>query len=178
MILSDATILTHLRDGYIGCTPWDASHVQPASLEVHLAWTGDDEADPEGDGLLLLPGDFILAHTIETVRLPPGIGAQLSGKSSLGRLGLQVHATAGWIDPGFEGQIVFELKNLNITKSIYLEYGQAIAQLVFHLLDQPAKHPYGHPQNNNHYQHQRGTRYSYLDNSRPRDYVYLRQQPD
>lgn len=178
MILSDTTILRHIRSGHIGCTPWYPAHVQPASLEVHLAWAWDDEAAPEGDGLLLLPGDFILAHTIETVCLPPGIGAQLSGKSSLGRLGLQVHATAGWIDPGFEGQIVFELKNLNITKSIYLEYGQAIAQLVFHALDEPAARPYGHPDNGNHYQHQRGTRYSYLDTTRNPDHVYLRQQPD
>lgn len=160
MILNDAAIASAVRLGRIGVQGYHGTRaVQPASLEVHLDWT-----DAPMDGQLELPpGAFLLAHTLETVTLPADIAAQLSGKSSLGRLGLLVHATAGWIDPGFNGQIVLELKNLHHDKTITLRMGQPVAQLIFHQLTAPARRPYGHDDLGSHYQGQRGTTPSYLE---------------
>jgi dCTP deaminase len=105
--------------------------------------------------ICIAPDEFMLGHTVETVTIPNDVCAQVNGKSSLGRIGLQVHATAGFIDPGFEGQITLELKNMS-KQSIWLQPGMRIAQLVFFYTDRPVKRPYGHPDLNSHYQNQVG----------------------
>lgn len=96
-----------------------------------------------------------LASTKETITLGPGYAAQIGGKSSLGRLGLTVHQTAGFIDPGFHGQITLELVNLG-SRPIVLTEGMRIAQLTIWTLDQPAERPYGHAALGSHYQGQHG----------------------
>ena len=151
MILGDADIRFFLKINEIHVDPAPADKdIQPASLELHI------------DGFIdLHPGEFALAHTIQVVTLGSRVAGHLSGKSSLGRLGLDVHATAGWIDPGFSGQIVLELYNKS-KSTISLVNGQAIGQLVFHELRSPAQRIYGHPDLGNHYQYQRGTIGSHL----------------
>lgn len=164
MILSDRGIQARLSAGTITVCPRpNSSALQPASLELSLSWVDDDGQTAVGgeDFLALPPNGFRLAHTVETVTLPDSIAAQLTGKSSLGRLGLMVHCIAGYIDPGFDGQIVLELKNLS-SHWIVLKAGQRVAQLVFHLLDQPVERLYGHPELGSHYQHQYGDRVSHL----------------
>lgn len=151
MILSDQDIRFFMRVGKIAVDP--APHdvdIQPASLEVHL------EHDYS-----LKPGEFRLANTIQTITVHRDLAAQLTGKSSLGRLGLQVHATAGFIDPGFSGQIVLELANLS-DQVIELRHQQAIGQLIFHELRTPSIRSYGHPALESHYQGQKGITPSYL----------------
>lgn len=173
MILSDQDIYAELLDGGLSVEPPSPlSAFQPASLEVHLGdaatahgWYPDqygDVAPPET--WWLQPNEFALACTVETVVLPSHLCAQVNGKSSLGRLGLLVHATAGFIDPGFQGQITLELKNLG-NHAIPLHRDQPIAQLVFHRLSSPAQRPYGHPELSSHYQHQTGIRPSYMTGS-------------
>lgn len=152
MILSDRDIQLFIDLGHIGVDPLPPHRaLQPASLEVHL----DQEA-------WLAPGEFLLANTAETVTLGANVAANLTGKSSLGRMGLAVHITAGYIDPGFSGQIVLELKNLG-EKELILDKGTPIAQLVFHELRTAAARPYGHPDLGSHYQNQTGPTRSYLD---------------
>lgn len=151
MILGDSDIRFLLRSGAIIVTPEPKDQdFQPASLEMHL----------EGD-YLLDPGQFELANTMQTITLANSIAAQLTGKSSLGRLGLDIHATAGFIDPGFTGQIVLELYNKS-QQPIVLRDGQAIGQLVFHRLLTSAVRPYGHPGLGSHYQYQVGVTPSHL----------------
>lgn len=157
VILSDRDIKALIAWDQIRVIPLPPpSAYQPASLEVHLAegvWLAACGRD-----------DFRLSHTVETVTLPSHFCAQLNGKSSLGRLGLLVHATAGFIDPGFSGQITLELKNLS-SRPLQLVEGMPIAQLVFHGLSSPAERPYGHPELGSHYQGQAGTTKSYMDPS-------------
>lgn len=186
MILADAAI-AHLADtGVLRIDPYDPALIQPSSLDVRLGTqfqvrrnnhaTHIDPLDPpagltehltiaNGDTFVLHPGEFALGHTVETVRLPADLVATVNGKSSLGRHGLLVHATAGYIDPGFDGQIVFELANVN-TLPIVLHPGMKIAQLVFHRMDQPAQRPYGHPELGSKYQHQRGAQGSRYEHNR------------
>lgn len=138
------------------------SAFQPASLEVHLA--EEVFLGAEGDDRFLgntAMASFKLSHTVEHVTMPKHLCAQLNGKSTLGRLGLLVHATAGFIDPGFTGQITLELKNLS-AKALLLDAGMPIAQLVFHRLTSPPQRPYGHPELGSHYQGQVGTTPSFL----------------
>lgn len=181
MILCDVDIAAALAEGSIVVDPLTQGSIQPASLELHLAeevvlapqgqsWQAVDhplnvvmdyESTPEG-GRRLLVADFQLGHTVEVVKICDGLAAQVNGKSSLGRLGLLVHATAGFVDPGFTGQLTLELKNLT-RHTMRLRAGMAIAQLVFHKLTQPAQRPYGHPDNVNHYQGQRGATKSVVD---------------
>lgn len=167
MIYSDADIRWGRDNGDFTIHPWLDSAVQPASYEVGLTWDGGGTTgDPNhhASQLTLRPGEFRLAHTIEFVFLSNRVCAQLTGKSSLGRLGLLVHATAGFIDPGFRGVIVLELKNLS-EHDIGLHHGQPVAQLVFHALRSEAERPYGTPGLGSHYQDQTGDRRSYLDYS-------------
>ena len=103
-------------------------------------------------GYTLQPGGFVLAETAETLRLPPDLAARVEGKSSLGRLGLVVHMTAGYIDPGFYGVVTLEICNLNPVHPIVLRPGMAIAQVAFTVLTAPVRHLYG--ERGNHYQHQ------------------------
>lgn len=177
MILSDRGIQAAINDGGISVTgPRPArTLVQPASVELTLSkdvailsqhpqneepvdavtpkgwyryWTLD-RANP------IRPLELWLASTRETITLGPGYAAQVGGKSSLGRIGLTVHQTSGFIDPGFHGQITLELFNTG-GRPILLTEGMRIAQLTIWTLDQPAERPYGHPALGSHYQHQQG----------------------
>lgn len=152
MILNDQSIAEAFHTARLAIVPWHLDHLQPASYEVHL-----------GEPVTLEPGGFRLSHTAEVINLNPEapICAQLHGKSSLGRIGLLVHATAGFIDPGFCGQLTLELKNLT-DEWIFLDEWQAVGQLVFHQMPAPANRPYGHPELGSHYQGQTGTTPSYL----------------
>ena len=173
-VLSDGTIRRLVEDGRIKIDPWDEALVQPASVDLRL---GDsfrvfhnhrapaiDLRDPPqhlteevkvtGDEPFVIhPGEFALGRTMEWVELPDDIVARIEGKSSLGRLGLIVHATAGFCDPGWKGTLTLELANLTRVP-ILLYHGLAIAQLSFMALDAPAERPYGHEELGSHYQGQ------------------------
>lgn len=151
MILSDLSIREAVEDGIIGIDPPPRDRdYQPASLEVHIA-----------EGILLDAWEFQLAHTRQWIEVPIHLSCQLTGKSSWARRGLIVHTTAGWIDPGFRGQITLELVNLS-RQPLKLEAGDPIAQLVFQWLDRPAERPYGSPELGSHYQGQMGTTPSWM----------------
>jgi dCTP deaminase len=174
-VLSDGTIRELVEAGRIGIDPWDPALVQPASVDLRL---GDsfrvfhnhrasaiDLRDPpsglteevvlEGDeSFVIHPGEFCLGRTLEWVELPDDIVARIEGKSSIGRLGLIVHATAGFCDPGWKGTLTLELNNLTRVP-IKLYAGLLIAQLSFMGLDRPAQRPYGSPELGSHYQGQR-----------------------
>ena len=115
----------------------------------------EEESFDELKPFVLHPGEFALGHTAEVVGCPDDIVGVVNGKSSLGRLGLQVHATAGFIDPGFKGTVVLELSNVS-NLPILLRTGMKVAQLVFQRLDKPAERPYGHPDLKSKYQGQTG----------------------
>jgi len=129
--------------GDIGCDPLPTEEqIQPASLDVRLGnefaeLARGDEFKFEREKLTLKPGVRYLGHTKEIIDLPNDIAAQLAGRSSIGRRGVIVHKTAGWIDPGFKGQITLELMNLG-DGEVVLEEGERIGQLVFSKLDQPS----------------------------------------
>lgn len=112
-------------DRYFGLVPSWKSHTTGHTI-------------PHGTGLKLRPGDFILACTRETIRLSPCFAARVEGKSSLGRLGVAVHITAGFIDPGFEGQITLEIANLS-PANVILHVGMPIAQIVFEPVTPPER---------------------------------------
>lgn len=186
MILSDATLREYLGSGYIHLEPYDPDLVQPASVDVRLGTEFrvmrnsrithidpfveqtklmDTVSVPEGEPFVLHPGEFALGHTSEVVGCPDDIVGVVNGKSSLGRLGIQVHATAGFIDPGFRGTVVLELSNVS-NLPILLRPGMKIAQLVFQKLDRKAERPYGHPDLKSKYQGQQGaTASKYNQNS-------------
>lgn len=163
MLLSDRDINAELASGRIALTPSEASMVQPSSVDVRLdryfrlfdnhkyAVIDPAEEQPEltrlievdpAEGFILHPGEFVLGSTFEKVGLPDDIAARLEGKSSLGRLGLLTHSTAGFIDPGFEGHVTLELSNV-ATLPIRLWPGMKIGQLCFFRLSSPAERPYG-----------------------------------
>jgi dCTP deaminase len=170
-VLSDGTIRRLVEEGRLVIKPWDADMVQPASVDLRL---GDsfrvfhnhrahaiDLADPpegltelitvgDGESFVIHPGEFCLGRTQEWVELPNDLVARIEGKSSLGRLGLIVHATAGFVDPGFAGTLTLEITNLTRVP-IVLWPGKAIAQLSLMALDRPAERPYGHPDLGSHY---------------------------
>jgi dCTP deaminase len=175
-VLSDGTIRRLVEDGRIKIDPWDESLVQPASVDLRLGdsfrvfhnhrTSSIDLRDPPqhlteevkvtGDEPFVIhPGEFALGRTLEWVELPDDIVARIEGKSSLGRLGLIVHATAGFCDPGWKGTLTLELANLTRVP-ILLYHGLAIAQLSFMALDAPAERPYGHEELGSHYQGQVG----------------------
>jgi len=182
MLLSDRAIEETIAKGRIGITfpgGKPATHaprtIQPASVDVHLSnvfrvFSDDvEEIDPrdlpdnltsevtvpEGWSYLLPPGAFVLGSTVESVKLSAGYAAELSGRSSMARLGILVHATAGFVDPGFSGTITFEIKNIN-TKPVHLWPGDRIAQLLFFRLSSDAARPYGHKGLGSRYQGQTG----------------------
>jgi dCTP deaminase len=115
----------------------------PTNLTEHVQ-VGPDES------FVIHPGEFVLGRTEEWVELPDDLVARIEGKSSLGRLGLIVHATAGFVDPGFKGTLTLEITNLTRVP-IVLWPGKPIAQLSFMTLDRPAEKPYGHPDLGSHY---------------------------
>ena len=188
MILSDGTIRRLLAEGRIAIEPMDLTLVQPASVDVRLGdrflvfrrhtttdidpWQTNDNlmepvTVPEGQPFILHPGEFVLGTTHERLTLPDDVVARIEGKSSLGRLGLLIHATAGFIDPGWtNGQITLELSNV-APLPIRLWPGMKIAQLSFIQMDAPAERPYGHPELGSKYQGQSGPVASkYRDNRR------------
>nr|WP_202886044.1 dCTP deaminase [Kribbella sandramycini] len=175
-MLSDRDILAELDAKRVQLDPFDAAMVQPSSVDVRLdrffrvfenhKYPHIDPAEeqpdltrmvePEGeDPFILHPGEFVLGSTYELVTLPDDVAARLEGKSSLGRLGLLTHSTAGFIDPGFSGHVTLELSNV-ATLPIKLWPGMKIGQLCFFRLSSPAEHPYGSAKYGSRYQGQRG----------------------
>jgi dCTP deaminase len=170
-VLSDGTIRRLVAEGRVRIDPFDDTMVQPASVDLRLGTsfrvfhnhriTAIDLADPprnltehvevdDDESFVIHPGEFVLGRTQEHVELPDDVVARIEGKSSLGRLGLIVHATAGFVDPGFKGTLTLEITNLTRVP-IILWPGKPIAQLSFMALDQPAERPYGHPDLGSHY---------------------------
>ncbi|WP_110240218.1 dCTP deaminase [Nocardioides gilvus] len=176
MLLSDRDISAELDAGRIGINPWEPEMLQPSSIDIrldrffrvfenhrypHIDPAADQSdltriVEPEGDEAFILhPGEFVLGSTYEVCSLPDDIAARVEGKSSLGRLGLLTHATAGFVDPGFSGHVTLELANV-ATLPIKLYPGMKIGQLCFFRLSSPAEHPYGSAKYGSRYQGQRG----------------------
>lgn len=165
MILSDRTLFKMLEAGALSITPLDKEQVQPASVDIRLGNTFSIVEDLSTgvitlkdevryktintDTYILLPGQFVLATTMEYVSLPDNLTAFVEGRSSLGRLGLFIQ-NAGWVDPGFQGEITLELFNANRC-AIELKAGRRVGQLVFAEMDDTALKPY-----NGKYQGQKG----------------------
>ncbi|MBR6459218.1 MAG: dCTP deaminase [Actinomycetaceae bacterium] len=176
MLLSDRDIRKYVERGSIALEPWNPAMIQPSSIDVHLdrffrlfdnhkypvidpAVEQDEltrlvEVEPDGE-FVLHPGEFVLGSLYEVVTLGADVAARLEGKSSLGRLGLLTHSTAGFIDPGFSGHVTLELSNTS-TLPIKLYPGMKIGQLCFFELSSPAEYPYGRAEAGSHYQGQRG----------------------
>lgn len=176
MLLSDRDIRAELESKRVILDPYDETMVQPSSVDVRIdryfrlfdnhkyPVIDPAEEQPEltrlvevasEEPFVLHPGEFVLASTYETVTLPDDVAARLEGKSSLGRLGLLTHSTAGFIDPGFSGHVTLELSNV-ATLPIKLWPGMKIGQLCFFRLSSPAEHPYGSQLAGSRYQGQRG----------------------
>ncbi|WP_026924388.1 dCTP deaminase [Glycomyces arizonensis] len=176
MLLSDRDIADAVKNGRLGLDPFEPELVQPSSVDVRLdrrfrvfnnqKYTHIDPSerqdeltapvDVAGDQPFVLhPGEFVLASTLEIVTLPDDLAARLEGKSSLGRLGLLTHSTAGFIDPGFSGHVTLELSNV-ANLPITLWPGMKIGQLCVFQLSSPAEHPYGSEVTASRYQGQRG----------------------
>jgi dCTP deaminase len=176
MVLSDRTIRQLLHEGRIGIEPYEEELLQPSSVDVRVDrlfrvfrnsrypfidvkqemedLTELVEVDSD-EAFILHPGEFVLGSTLERITLPDDLVARLEGKSSLGRLGLLIHSTAGFIDPGWDGHVTLELSNVaNLPITIY--YGMKIGQLSFVQLSEPAEHPYGSGQLGSKYQGQVG----------------------
>mgnify|MGYP001827524823 CR=1 FL=1 len=182
MIFSDRTIKEAIADGRITIDPYDETMVQPSSVDLrcdpnfrvfenhkypvidpkapHADLTTGVTATTE-DPFILHPGEFVLGSTLEIEGLADDIVARLEGKSSLGRLGLLIHSTAGFIDPGFQGQVTLELSNVaNLPIAIYP--GMKIGQISFYQMTTPADVPYGSPELGSKYQGHRGPRASQM----------------
>ncbi len=176
MLLSDRDLLTEIDNKRVAVEPFDLEMIQPSSIDVRLdrmfrvfdnhKYPHIDPSieqvdltrlvEPEGDSPFILhPGEFVLGSTLEVVSLPDDLAGRLEGKSSLGRLGLLTHSTAGFIDPGFSGHITLELSNV-ATLPIKLFPGMKIGQLCIFRLSSPADHPYGSDKYGSRYQGQRG----------------------
>ncbi len=176
MLLSDRDLRTELDSGRVVLDPYDPGLIQPSSIDVRLdslfrvfenhRYAHIDPAQeqpdltrevaaPDGEAFILHPGEFVLGATLERVTLPDDLAARLEGKSSLGRLGLLTHSTAGFIDPGFDGHVTLELSNV-ATLPIKLWPGMKVGQLCFFRLSSPAEKPYGHGASGSKYQGQRG----------------------
>ena len=175
MVLSDRDIRAAIASGRIGIDPFDPSCVQPASLDIRLDHRFRvfrshrkafiDLAGPLDDltelvevkdtPFILHPGEFVLGSTRERIRLADDLVSRVEGKSSLGRLGLLIHSTAGFIDPAWDGCITLELSNVN-TLPITLYPGMRVGQLSFFELTSPAERPYGSAGLGSHYQGQSG----------------------
>ena len=190
MILSDRDILARLAKGDLVVDPLDDPdlQVQPASIDLrlgdeflvfrhpHIAYIDPRSSDladyterlviEEGGVFVLHPGEFVLGTTRERVRIPPDLVAKVEGRSSLGRLAVVVHATAGFVDPGFEGHITLELSNLGRVP-VALHPGMRVSQIALHAMTTPADRPYGHPSRGSKYQGQRGPVASRITQDRP-----------
>ena len=192
MILSDRDIRERLARGDLVVDPLDDPdvQVQPASIDLrlgneflafrnpHIPFLDTRGAGvegyteriviPEGEKFILHPGEFVLGTTLERVRIPDDLVAKVEGRSSLGRLAVVVHATAGFVDPGFEGHITLELSNLGRVP-VALHPGMRVSQIALHQMTSPAERPYGHPTRNSKYQGQRGPVASRIARETPRD---------
>ena len=176
MLLSDRDILSYVDSGRVRLEPWDRQMIQPSSVDGHLDRffrlfnnhrypVIDPTADqseltrlvdvPAQGSFVLHPGEFVLGSTYETVTLADDVAARLEGKSSLGRLGLLTHSTAGFIDPGFSGHVTLELSN-TATLPIILYPGMKVGQLCFFQLSSAADKPYGSGASGSRSQGQRG----------------------
>jgi dCTP deaminase len=176
VVLSDRTIRRLLDEGRIEIDPLDEGLIQPSSVDVRVdryfrvfhnaRYAFIDVKEPQEDltelvevdeatPFILHPGEFVLGSTLERIRLPDDLVARLEGKSSLGRLGLLIHSTAGFIDPGWNGHVTLELSNVaNLPITIY--HGMKIGQLSFVQMTEPAETPYGAGVLGSKYQGQRG----------------------
>ena len=163
MVLSDRTISRLIGEGRIGIDPYDEALPQPSSVDVRVdklfrvfhnaRYPYIDVKQPQEEltelveideerAFILHPGEFVLGSTLERVRLPDDLVARLEGKSSLGRLGLLIHSTAGFIDPGWDGHVTLELSNV-ATLPITIYPGMKIGQISFMQMTEPAANPYG-----------------------------------
>ena len=176
MLLSDRDIRSEIQSGRVAVEPFDEAMIQPSSVDVRLdkffrvfenhkysvidpsieqAELTREVIAEDDEAFILHPGEFVLASTYEVITLPDDIAGRLEGKSSLGRLGLLTHSTAGFIDPGFSGHITLELSNVaNLPVKLYP--GMKICQLCLIKLSSPAEHPYGSAVYASRYQGQRG----------------------
>jgi dCTP deaminase len=187
MVLSDGDIRKAIANGDIGIEPYAEDNVQPSSVDLHVdryfrifnnhRYRVIDVKEPmegltelievvEGESFILHPGEFVLGSTVERVRLATDLVARLEGKSSLGRLGLLIHSTAGFVDAGFAGHLTLELSNVaNLPITIYP--GMKIGQISFFRLSSEAENPYGSGRIGSKYQGQRGpTPSRYFENFR------------
>jgi dCTP deaminase len=176
MLMSDRDIRASIEAGQIGLEPLEMGLLQPSSFDVRLdrffrlfdnhKYPFIDPAEQQDDltrlievapdeAFILHPGEFVLGSTFEFVTLPNDIAARLEGKSSLGRLGLLTHSTAGFVDPGFKGHVTLELSN-TATLPIKLWPGMKIGQLCFFKLTSASEFPYGSDKYSSRYQGQRG----------------------
>ena len=176
MVLSDQAIRRLIESGRIRIDPYDPALMQPSSLDVRVDRLFrvfrnsrypyiDVKAEQEeltelvevdgAEPFILHPGEFVLGSTLERVGLPDDLVARLEGKSSLGRLGLLIHSTAGYVDPGWDGHITLELSNVN-SIPITLYPGMRVGQLSFFPLSSAAERPYGSPELGSSYQGQTG----------------------
>lgn len=187
MILSDRTLREQIAAGHILIEPFDDTLVQPSSIDVrisklfrvfrnHTAGVIDVKLDtrdmtelveiPDDGVFMLHPGEFVLGSTLERIAVPEDLVARIEGKSSLGRLGLLIHSTAGFIDAGFDGHVTLELANV-ASLPITLYPGMKIGQVSFMQMTTPAEHPYGAGAKGSKYQGQRGpTPSRYFENFR------------
>jgi dCTP deaminase len=176
VILSDRTIMEEIKAGRIVIEPFDESAVQPSSVDLRVdryfrVFRNDTTPfiDPkvpqedltelvevsEGARFILHPGELVLASTYERIAIAHDLAARLDGKSSLGRMGLLIHSTAGWADAGWDGHLTLELSNVaNLPIAIYP--GMKIGQISFLRMTTPAQHPYGSEGTGSKYQGQRG----------------------
>ena len=176
MLLSDRDIRSEIQSGRVAVEPFDEAMIQPSSVDVRLdkffrvfenhkysvidpsieqAELTREVIAEDDEAFILHPGEFVLASTYEVITLPDDIAGRLEGKSSLGRLGLLTHSTAGFIDPVFSGHITLELSNVaNLPVKLYP--GMKIGQLCLIKLSSPAEHPYGSAVYASRYQGQRG----------------------
>ncbi len=174
MVLSDRTIRAEIEAGRIVFDPYDPGLVQPSSVDVRVdrqfrvfhnarypyidvRKPMEDLTElvtvPDEEPFILHPGEFVLGQTLERVTLPDDLVARLEGKSSLGRLGLLIHSTAGFVDAGFSGNLTLELSNVaNLPITIY--HGMPIGQMSFMRMDAPVEHPYGSTETGSKYQGQ------------------------
>jgi len=176
VLLSDRDIRAEIDGGRVRIVPYDEEMVQPSSIDVRLdkyfrlfdnhkyAVIDPAEDQPDlthlieverHDPFILHPGEFVLGSTFEVVTMPDDLAARLEGKSSLGRLGLLTHSTAGFVDPGFSGHVTLELSNV-ATLPIKLWPGMKVGQLCFIRLSSPTENPYGSAKYGSRYQGQRG----------------------
>ena len=173
-VLSDRDIRAAIEAGEVVIKPYDPQDLQPSSVDLHLdrrfrvfrnnRYAYIDVRSPQPDltemlsvaddePFILHPGEFVLGQVLEWTELPDNLVARLEGKSSLGRLGLLIHSTAGYVDPGWKGNLTLELSNVaNLPIALY--YGMKIGQISFFRMSSPVERPYGSPELGSKYQGQ------------------------